>query len=122
MTWELDARTERAEAANRTAELDRFIETGKLSGRYYYSCKICGRLCDRVVNEYSKHDLCPDCWEEREMEKRKREMEDLVGCRIADFRVEKVFDQEKPVVSELTVEKDGKKIKLALHHDLVVRM
>ena len=118
----IDAKAEREEAAKRVDELDRFIETGKVSGRYYYSCILCGRLCERVMNEWSKHDLCRDCWEAKEIEKSKREMENLVGYRVADFKVEKAFDQEKPVVSELTLKKGDRKVKLALHHDPIIVM
>lgn len=120
MTWELDAKQEFDEMSNRAAELRLFLEKETISGEYYYVCKDCKKLFGRVRNEYSTHDMCSDCWDKRELEAKAKEMDHLLGCKIAEVRVVKGFVDEKPIISELIVEKDGKKIKLELHHEPAV--
>jgi len=99
-------------------ELAYFEEKGFLDGRYYYTCKICGKLFRRVGNDYAQEGYCRECWIAEKEANLREKCIGIIGATIVDIKIE--FSRPgfggKAILGDITIEKDGKREVLKLRH------
>lgn len=98
-------------------ELAEFEERGTLNGKYYYTCKICGKLFGRVGNIYSQEGYCSECWRAKKEADLREKYLGLIGATIVDIKIKTDhLGYKEATLGDITIEKDGKREVLKLRH------
>ena len=89
-------------------EIKLFQETGRVNGKTYQTCKVCGELVHKLSNDYSKQGYCSECWLEKKKVELKSLWSSLIGFKITDFEIEvSQYTTDDPRLAKLVLEKDG---------------
>jgi len=98
-------------------ELAEFEEKGVLNGKYYYTCKVCGKLFHRVGNIYSQERYCYECWKAAKEADLRQKYLGLIGATIVDIEIKTDhFRFKEATLGDITIEKNGKREVLKLRH------
>lgn len=116
--WEEKVKNKKRRLNRELKELAEYEKNGVVDGKYYYSCVVCGKLFGRVGNDYAKENYCSNCWKTMKESDLREKYIGLVGATIVDISIEaRGLMLTSAILGDITVEKDGKKHVIKLHHE-----